>query len=173
MSRKSESLVPLHLNPVRRYRKQLGLTLAAAAKEAGVNHMTWYLVERGCTTSLPVGIVAMLSNSQLEVDGGILSEEYEDFQHIVRHAFSETYLDDLLTTLEKGPYTSCKGLVRAICEDLGLSQSGLAKALCLPRSAITGMASGGYKKIPSYVLDVLFEIRVNPDVLMRNLGKLL
>lgn len=160
MVRSSQAVVSSQ-NPVRRVRKESGLTLKAAAKEAGVHLQAFFLQEQGVYPGFLPAIAAWLI---LRSEEAVLVTEYRDYQVAKRRTHGELFG---LKIYELGPPSSANSLVQ-LRRDLGLSRMGLAKRFCvhpgllyrvesgltggLPDQLRTALEQGGMR---SHVLDEL------------------
>lgn len=154
MSRRARTYVDLNLNPIRKFRKGLSLTITEAAQKAGVNVQTWYLTERGACRGIPAGVAEFMQTKEGWNNGHIVEveTEFRRFQHEARQSFWEIQGDRILKEFEDAPEFEPINFLERVIKASGETPISLAKNLCVAPTVLMATLNGRRQKLPREIL---------------------
>lgn len=149
----------LATNPVREVRLSRNRTLREFASDIGVHYQAVYLNESGVYPYILPRIKKYLTQ-KLGLDGRELDLRYSAFVYVQRCSFEARYAPYSLPE----PLTGDSPIVRWR-ESLGLTQSALAKALCIQPVLLSKVENKRSAMIPSQMLEALRDIKFPKELI--------
>lgn len=146
------------VNPITRYRNFLGLSRAELASETRLNEQGLLYLEMGCYDRVPDKLTLYFRRRSLPVEA--LYDDYQDFIREKRAKFRDNY-GDLVNRLPDA--LSQMPPVEAWRRCLGITRSGLAKALCVQPAFLYKLEKAKTPSIPAQVRKALLEVGMIGD----------
>ena len=146
------------VNPVTRYRNFLGLSRAELADQVRMNEQGLLYLEQGCYDRVPDKLTLYFRRRSLPVEG--LYDDYQDYITQKRAKFRDNYgdlINELPTPLSHVPP------VESWRKALGITRSGLSKALCVQPAFLYKLEKAKTPSVPAQVRKALLEVGMTGD----------